>query len=119
MLSFQQEGKMSKIAVTVDFTLKRLDFFQREDRLSLIAIDCFSDYYKNGSKKSVDKMRKRAEELRDAMSKAFENHEERGNAITCHVTWPEDMVDSLAQDRILEIVSRDKKSAKVRLLWNR
>ena len=119
MLSFQQEGEMSKIAVTVDFTLKQLDFFQREDRLSLIAIDCFSDYYKNGSKKSVDKMRKRAEELRDAMSKAFENHEERGNAITCHVTWPEDMVDSLAQDRILEIVSRDKKSAKVRLLWNR
>ena len=95
MLSFQQEGEMSKIAVTVDFTLKQLDFFQREDRLSLIAIDCFSDYYKNGSKKSVDKMRKRAEELRDAMSKAFENHEERGNAITCHVTWPEDMFQEI------------------------
>lgn len=94
-------------------------FFQKENRLTLVAIDCFSDYYKNGSKKSVDKMRERAGELRDAMSKAFENREERGNAITCHVTWPKDMVDSLAQDSIVEIVSRDKKSAKVRLLWNR
>ena len=53
------------------------------------------------------------------MNKAFENHEKSGNAITCHVAWPEDMVDSLAQASIVEIVSRDKKSAKVRLLWNR
>jgi hypothetical protein len=110
---------MSEILVTVDFTPHQFRFFQNEKKLVLAAIECFSDYYKNGSKKSVDKMRKRARELRDAMSKAFENREEMGSAITCHVTWPEDMVDSLAQDSIVEIVSRNKKSVKVRLLWNR
>ena len=110
---------MSKIAVTVDFTPKQFEIFQQENRLTLVAIDCFSDYYKNGSKKSVDKMRKRAEKLRDAMSDAVKNHGKNGNAIACHVTWPEDMVDSLAQDGIVEIVLRDEKSAEVRLLWNR
>jgi len=119
MLSFQQEEEMSKIAVTVDFTPHQFEFFQKENRLTLVAIDCFSVYYKKGSKKSVGKMRERAEELRDAMSKAFENHEKRGNAIKCHVTWPKDMVDSLAQSRVIEIVSRDNNSVKVRLLWNR
>ncbi len=111
---------MSKIAVTVDFTLKQHAMFHKPKRILMIAIECFSGYYLIRSTASLEKMVILTKELRDAMLESVGNHKETdGYKFTCVVYWEEALLETLCQKKIVERLSKDQDCVEVRFLWNR